>query len=740
MIKVAPGVYWREVDLSRYIPRLSSCIVGIVGTATKGPTNKDIFIPDIASFTSIFGTPHPNHLAMYSAAQFLRKGNQLHFVRVNGADASKATVNLSGQATAAKITATNRGPFTIAAAAAAVVTGSNTSATRDITTSDNKLLVSINGGPLVTITLTPGTGVSKATIAGEIDTALVAYGADSTVSSNAVRITVNDGTGSSTSVRFHSIANNAYTLLGFSVGVTNGVDSNQTMRLTSIDTTSGSPVDEDLDFTLTTGSRTVDQLVTEFNSAFTTASFPAVATNFNGYLRITHSSVGQKFGFRVTTQSPSLTILGAAKTIGFVESVETYGRGLSPSSVTASVSALSEGAWGNNLSVTVAAGSAADSFQLLVLDGGVTVERFDNLVAAIEQENSANGTKYFLSAINGTDPDKNISRYITVSDELDNTGFPTNGTYSLTGGDDGLESISDDDFVGEVDGNTRTGLQIFAGLLDINILMAPGIHSAGVLNEMITICETRGDCMCLIDPPLGLGVQQVVDWHNGAGAYADHDAYNSSYAALYWPWIQVFDAGSNRYIWTPPSGHIAAVYAYTDDVSDPWWAPAGLNRGLLQQATRVEFNAAVGDQEFMYGNQNAVNMIVKFPVDGIAVWGQRTLQRKPTALDRVNVRRLLLYMRKVITTAVKYLVFEPNDPPTWRSFVGLVDPFLKALVSRRGLYAYQVVCDETTNTPDYIDNNEMLARIYIQPVKAAEKILVDAVLTPTGASFEETIY
>jgi hypothetical protein len=202
----------------------------------------------------------------------------------------------------------------------------------------------------------------------------------------------------------------------------------------------------------------------------------------------------------------------------------------------------------------------------------------------------------------------------------------------------------------------------------------------------------------------------------------------------------VFDAFNDQYIWTPPSGHVAGVYAYTDQVADSWWAPAGLNRGLLPAIVELEFPADLGERDLMYGNQNAINPIVKFNKDGIVIWGQRTLQRKPSALDRVNVRRLILYIRKVLATSVKYFVFEPNDSFTWRQFVGVVDPFLQMIKDRRGLYDFRVVCDETTNTPALIDRGIMRSIVFLKPTKAAEFIQVDLTLTTTGASFEELLF
>jgi len=731
MIYVSAGVYWREVDLSTYIPRLSTTTVAMVGTAPKGPTNTPIFVSNIGAFTSIFGDPNPNHLSMYSALEFLRWGSQLWFVRVNGSSSSFATKNLSGAITKASVVSTIKGPYVFSNSSGPVVLGTDQGSTvSTIDSSNNKLLISVNGSSPVVVTLTPGTDVTKTSIATAIDTALAPYGASAAVAgTNQIQLTLDSGQGSSTSIAIHSIANNAYTILGLTVGTTYGTNDDNQMKV--VLTSSG--VDTEYAMTFTTGSRTTDQVVTALNSVLVGY---ATAYNIDGYVKIVHDSLGQTHAISFARSSANAYDTGAASVLGFTEGVLTYGRGTSPSSTTMVVSAISEGAWGNNLTIFVTNGSVADTFKLQVKNNGVLVEQFNNLIGTAGQENRDLGIKYFLSAING------VSKYITVEDTIENTGFPEVGSFVLSGGDDGLETISDDDYIGTISGTVKTGLQIFSNAeeIDINLMLCPGVHSAAVINEMISLCTDRGDCMAIVDPPLGLSVQQVVDWHNGATTYSDHAAFNSSYAALYWPWTQIFDARNDRYLWVPPSGHAASIYAYSDEVSEPWFAPAGFNRGRLLTVNKLEHSPDQGERDYLYGNQNAVNPIVKFQKDGIAIWGQRTLQRKPSALDRVNVRRLMLYIRKVVSTAVRYLVFEPNDPVTWRTFSAMVDPFMRGLVARRGVVKYQIVCDETTNTPDHINNNEMVARIYIEPVKAAEKILVDAVLTPSGANFDEVVY
>src|ERR1035437_4185616 len=430
---------------------------------------------------------------------------------------------------------------------------------------------------------------------------------------------------------------------------------------------------------------------------------------------------------------------------------------------TLSITSFSQGTWANNLSIQIVAnlvGGVETSFNLLVYEKSFLVESYRNLVVEPQQipnplspGNDIANPAFVENAINGVSP------RITITNVNNNSSFPLanglNARYALTGGTNGSDAYNSGAttdrvtvpdsgtndpsiFIGFSDNLQTTGLQFFRNpeLLDINLISVPGISDPAVINEQIDICQTRGDCMCIVDPPLGYTPQQVVDWVNGAGMFADdHQAFNSSYAALYWPWLQIYDPINKKTVFTPPSGHIANVYAYTDLVSDPWIAPAGLTRGRLTTPLKAEYNPTTGERDLLY--ENNINPIATFVRDGINVFGQKTLQRAPTALDRVNVRRLLLYLEKVITTAARYILFQPDDATTWLGFVNLVDPFMASVKSRRGMTEYQVRCDATTNTPDSIDRSEMHAYIFIKPTKAAEFIQIDFVLTAQAANFNE---
>jgi phage tail sheath protein FI len=204
-------------------------------------------------------------------------------------------------------------------------------------------------------------------------------------------------------------------------------------------------------------------------------------------------------------------------------------------------------------------------------------------------------------------------------------------------------------------------------------------------------------------------------------------------AATYYPWVKTVDVNTNKLIAVPPSVLLPGVFAANDRVAAEWFAPAGLNRGGLLGAVSVQNRLTQSEKDSLY--ENKVNPIVQFPGQGIVVFGQKTLQDKPSALDRINVRRLLLTVRKYIASTSRYLVFEQNTATTRNRFLNIVNPYLESIQQRQGLYAFRVVMDDTNNTPDVIDRNIMKGSIFLQPTKTAEFIQIDFNILPTGAAF-----
>jgi len=275
--------------------------------------------------------------------------------------------------------------------------------------------------------------------------------------------------------------------------------------------------------------------------------------------------------------------------------------------------------------------------------------------------------------------------------------------------------------------------------IDVNVLIDSN-KSEEIKRYMISICETRKDCMAILDCPStavinnsGSETDDLVNWRLGLATPNLNE--NTSYAAVYGNWLEVYDKYTGKYRWVPPSGYVAGIYARTDNMTDPWFAPAGLNRALLTNVRRLAWNPKLGYRDILY--KNGINPIVSFAGQGKVVYGQKTLLDKSSAFNRINVRRLFITLEKAIATAVKYFLFEPNDSLTRMLLINMIDPFLKDVKARRGIYSFMIVCDESNNTPERIDRNELWCDIYLQPTRAAEFIVLNFIATKTGASFTE---
>jgi hypothetical protein len=263
---------------------------------------------------------------------------------------------------------------------------------------------------------------------------------------------------------------------------------------------------------------------------------------------------------------------------------------------------------------------------------------------------------------------------------------------------------------------------------DINMVIAPHVNRAdhsSVWTSILDMVEQRADAFFIGDA--GNSTTSL------SATITQAQGVDSNYAAVYYPWIKTIDLNTNKLITVPPSVLLPGVFAANDNVAGEWFAPAGLNRGGLVGAVSVLDRLSQSEKDDLY--EGKVNPIVQFPGQGIVVFGQKTLQDKPSALDRINVRRLLLTVRKYIASTSRYLVFEQNSAETRTKFLNIVNPYLSGIQSRQGLYAFKVIMDDSNNTPDVIDRNILKGAIYLQPTKTAEFIQIDFNILPTGASF-----
>tara|TARA_R110001583_G_scaffold98140_4_gene243023 strand:- start:2044 stop:4980 length:2937 start_codon:yes stop_codon:yes gene_type:complete len=288
-------------------------------------------------------------------------------------------------------------------------------------------------------------------------------------------------------------------------------------------------------------------------------------------------------------------------------------------------------------------------------------------------------------------------------------------------------------------------------MTDMNVLTAPGLTQETLTGHMVDVCEERGDCLALIDLPsvyippheayYTSKDQRLGTTVDGAARQLSDRRIDSSYGATFYPWVQTRDENTGQLVWLPPSAAILGVLGSSEAKTDVWFAPAGFNRGSLTDGAagipivNVTERLTSDDRDTLY--EYNINPIAAFPSSGVVLFGQKTLQERQSALDRINVRRLVIYMKKQISILSTQILFEQNVQATWNRFKGLVEPFLANVKTRFGITDYRLILDESTTTPDLIDQNIMYAKIMIKPARAIEFIAIDFVVLNTGASFDD---
>lgn len=390
------------------------------------------------------------------------------------------------------------------------------------------------------------------------------------------------------------------------------------------------------------------------------------------------------------------------------------------------------GTWNNDLGIRVTnSDAAAYTFDIEVYEkdaDGVYQEVESWSVSRKHKIDGFGRQMYLETRING------YSKYIAVADSaVADTTMPVAQATTLALAQGAVGSAVSDS-------NVATGWDVFANPdeVDVRLLINGGYSGTTVQSKMKTIAESRKDCIAILDVPSDqiASVTSTTDWRTIT------QNFNSSYCALYSPWTKVNDPYNDVIVEVPPSGYVASMMAYNDYVADPWYAPAGFNRGLLNVLGLTKIYTE-GERDTLYAEQ--INPLQTYIGEGHVIWGQKTEKTSASALDRVNVRRLLITIEKSISATLRYFAFEPNNENTRFRVTAMVDEYMNKL-SARGAFqteagdsGFRVVCDATNNTPATIDDNELHVDIFIKPTKAAEFIQLQAIITTTGASFEELI-
>ena len=388
-------------------------------------------------------------------------------------------------------------------------------------------------------------------------------------------------------------------------------------------------------------------------------------------------------------------------------------------------------------------GGSNDEMHIVVVDedglftgtANTILERFPNVSKASDARTDDGSANFYKEVLfrksqyvywTGTNSVTNVTNWGTTAA---NTTFGANATIytaSFRSGADGTY----------VAANTIAAYNKFADpeFVDVSILMTAD-GNATVQGSVTTIAEARKDCIVTVSPSLA-AAQDVTDPATAIKTYRDA-LTSSSYVIMDSGWKYMYDKYSDKYRWVPLNGDVAGVCARTDADRDPWFSPAGYQRGILKNVTRLAFNPNQQQRDILY--KAGVNPVVSFPGEGTLLYGDKTMLARPSAFDRINVRRLFIVLEKAIARAAKRSLFEFNDEFTRAQFKSLVEPFLRTVQGRRGIYDFRVVCDETNNTPDIIDRNEFVGDIYIKPARSINFIQLNFVAVRTGVAFDEVV-
>lgn len=749
---LSPLVDVNEIDLSTTIPAVATSIgVITLRNAFKGPENKQTLVTDEMDLIRVFGEPtDKSYEDLMSATGFLKFGNKLYCTRVMPDDARFAGVKIDDTGVGSNLVTGGSGLELSYGDEVGNISSfvSDTPPNTFDNVVDGDYTITVNGdvggiGATITITF----------LSGNITGVIIDDGGQGFTPTENIVVNFGDLGGSgattgSTAFVVDTLSGNASGVIndGEVVMVDGGVRyvEGQTYKITGPDG-EGSIITID----------TVDDAGTVL-----TYSIASGGTGYNsGTLTLTPET-----GYDIATGT--LADLPSGDPDDFGEDLS-----VSEGDLIWTI-ASSRGDWADSTGGGVRIAFLDKSSQIELMQGASPVpgnpsEYFDGIDSQLEKPND------FLIIVQSKDQRKNawttkeVFNVSTDPNALDDTGISrfvervVNQTsnyirqavsVNLIGDEtdtdiiDKLSSLSSDTWYTLGDGSDGNGQAPDSAIIeayrlyentedvDVNLIIDSG-KSDTVKLDIISMCEERLDCMAVIDchksDVLNNKGNEAVDlrkWRNSV-------LPSSSYASTYGNWLEIYDKFNQKYRWVPASGYVTGVFAKTDDVRDPWWAPAGLNRAILTSVRRLAWNPKMGYRDILYSN--GINPIVTFPGEGKVIWGQKTLLSKESAFNRINVRRLFLVLEKAIATSSKYFLFEPNDPATRNLLVNMINPFLRDVKSRRGIYDFKVVCDESNNTPSRVDRNELWCNIFIKPTRTAEFIVLNFVATSTGASFEE---
>lgn len=747
--QLSPGVLVREQDATAVVPAVGTTVGGFVGDFAWGSARELVSISGENELVASFGKPKStSNVDFLTASSFLAYGSNLLVSREVGALARNAVATASG----GLYTGTGVGVATVTAP------GSGYTSAPTVTIADPTGVIPNNGGRTATATAT----ITAGAVTGiTITDPGFGYAIDGT--DPVVTITDGGGSGATATVTIDDanpvgkLCRNSDEYESNFSGGTNGVGPFMAKCAGSLGNSLKVSVSDLGNFAATS---IVSVTVTDGGSGYTTAPTVSIAASplasgtavaFAGLDSGSVNSITILFtGFGYTT-APAVTISGGG------------GSGATATATVATTAWPYAGNFDNTPGTTdwaVTQGLSTDELHLIVIDedglftgtAGAVLEKFAGLSKVKGARNDQNENNYYGDVINAK------SQYIKFADDVDTTSAILGAVWGLdvastkvaatgatltpypklllNGTDTDAWSLNGGFDAAPTDGDLQVSYLKFANdeETDVSLIMA-GAHSATVGDYIIdNVTEIRKDCLAFVSPAKTSVVNnsgsEVTDIKTELANYT-----RSSYAVMDSGWKYMYDKYNDAYAWVPVNADTAGCCVTADLEADPWFSPAGVNRGSIKNAVKLAFNPNKADRDSLYSA--GVNPIVQSSQQGVILFGDKTLLARSSAFNRINVRRLFIVIEKAVAAAAKFQLFEFNDAFTRAQFRSLVEPFLRDVQGRRGVYDFRVVCDETNNTGQIIDANEFRADIFIKPAKSINFITLTFVATRTGISFEE---
>jgi len=714
MVLRSPGIAYREVDASVYPASVDSSIVGIVGFADKGPENEATLVTTPEQLITLFGEPNENLYGqgLLAAMEILEATNRIYFVRAASGSTEANTVVPFGVCPYVSFNATNIATYPL----------SSTPLYLQVKLFKNTEIVYSN---IFLVSPTSSTGY--------------------TTTIQAMQAVIGDGTAKSDLVGVEQDSAGNIHIYGTIAGPQYAIEVSAASSLSSTGTILETSAGQTIFYTSALEFFNISSTSGGAGGPVSGASGVGLSLS-SGHINYTVKSLYGGPGYNLGRSLKTGEVTGLSVEVdniaGHLFNIYVNDKGYVNENFLVGFKGDTKFI-SNLINESTAQTPAKSAFIKAMFDGSLVsaindpeqltthsdklTTLFDGLVpSSLRVQSYYNNNIYHASlfTLSGVNP-----RFVKL--------LP--GTYSLSGGANGI--ADDTDNTNQINacliGNAADKTGMYAlddDNLNISMAIVPGVHNAAVQNELITLAETSQNFIAAVSPPNGIKTTQgATDWMNGKNTSFDRKAaINNSYVAVYWPHVQIFDTFSERDVWIDPAVYAIRQMAFTDSVAFPWFAPAGYSRGRLSKPLDTEVILSQGDRDTLY--ENNINPIVKFIPEGITIFGQKTAKRLPSATDRVNVRRLMIYLRKVLLRSTRQFIFEPNDALTWESIKSLVEGILTEIASERGIAEYRVLCDGTVNTPLRISRRELWCKILLRPTEAAEYIIFEVNLTNNTTS------